>query len=132
MKKFSITTLLLICIAIVMGSCAHTTMGGLVGADRDEHGCIGSAGYTWSYALHSCVRVWEAGTAFDAGPDRIFVIFSPDSAMAEIFAKKEKSIICRRVKDTNTWQPKKGKESVSIQNGVIRVKVDDFTYTKEQ
>lgn len=32
---------------------------GLVGNDRDKHGCIGSAGYTWSETLHECVRPWE-------------------------------------------------------------------------
>ena len=31
----------------------------LVGGDRDEHGCIGSAGYTWCEAKQNCLRVWE-------------------------------------------------------------------------
>ena len=31
----------------------------LVGSDRDEHGCIGSAGYQWCAALSKCVRPWE-------------------------------------------------------------------------
>ena len=30
-----------------------------VGADRDEHGCITSAGYLWCAKLHECVRPWE-------------------------------------------------------------------------
>ena len=30
-----------------------------VGADRDEHGCITSAGYRWCATLHECVRPWE-------------------------------------------------------------------------
>jgi putative lipoprotein len=29
------------------------------GADRDEHGCIGSAGYTWCAKEGRCVRPWE-------------------------------------------------------------------------
>jgi putative lipoprotein len=29
------------------------------GADRDEHGCIGSAGYTWCAKEGKCVRPWE-------------------------------------------------------------------------
>lgn len=33
----------------------------LVGADRDAHGCIGSAGYAWSEARAACVRPWEDG-----------------------------------------------------------------------
>jgi len=31
----------------------------LIGGDRDEHGCIGSAGYTWNESLQKCVRVFE-------------------------------------------------------------------------
>jgi len=34
--------------------------GGMrVGGDRDEHGCIGSAGYSWCVALDKCIRPWE-------------------------------------------------------------------------
>jgi putative lipoprotein len=29
------------------------------GADRDEHGCIGSAGYSWCEVEGKCVRPWE-------------------------------------------------------------------------
>ena len=30
----------------------------MVGGDRDKHGCIGSAGYTWCAGLNRCVRPW--------------------------------------------------------------------------
>lgn len=31
----------------------------MVGNDRDEHGCIGSAGYTWCEEKQKCLRSWE-------------------------------------------------------------------------
>ena len=31
----------------------------LVGGDRDEHGCIGSAGYSWCETKAKCLRSWE-------------------------------------------------------------------------
>jgi len=31
----------------------------LVGSDRDEHGCIGSAGYSWCEAKLKCIRIFE-------------------------------------------------------------------------
>ncbi len=31
----------------------------MVGNDRDEHGCIGSAGYIWCEPLQKCIRPWE-------------------------------------------------------------------------
>ena len=30
-----------------------------VGADRDAHGCIPSAGYRWCAKANECVRPWE-------------------------------------------------------------------------
>lgn len=31
----------------------------IVGGDKDEYGCIGSAGYTWCEDLQKCIRPWE-------------------------------------------------------------------------
>lgn len=31
----------------------------IVGNDRDAHGCIGSAGYSWCELKQKCLRVWE-------------------------------------------------------------------------
>ena len=31
---------------------------GLVGSDRDKHGCIGSAGYSWCAETKQCERPW--------------------------------------------------------------------------
>ncbi|MDD4902153.1 MAG: hypothetical protein PHE24_03375 [Patescibacteria group bacterium] len=31
----------------------------LLGGDRDEHGCIGSAGYSWCEVKQKCLRPWE-------------------------------------------------------------------------
>lgn len=38
-----------------IGGCGEN----MVGNDRDEHGCIGSAGYTWCQAKNKCLRTWE-------------------------------------------------------------------------
>jgi hypothetical protein len=34
-----------------------------LGGDRDAHGCIGSAGYTWCEVKQKCLRVWEESCA---------------------------------------------------------------------
>lgn len=60
----------------------------LVGGDQDNHGCLGSAGYTWSRAMKDCVRVFEVGVRADAvgrNFGAVFIVFSPDSAKAELF-----------------------------------------------
>ena len=102
----------------------------LVGGDRDDHGCIPSAGYTWSEALHQCVQIWEVGERFDAGQKNIYLVFDGDSTYAEIFTDK-KNVLCKRDKtQRNKWKASKGSEYVHINNGVTSVHVNNFTYTK--
>ncbi|MDD4989987.1 MAG: DUF5667 domain-containing protein [Candidatus Pacebacteria bacterium] len=36
-----------------------TTTQNIVGGDKDEHGCIGSAGYSWCEIKQKCLRTWE-------------------------------------------------------------------------
>ena len=36
-------------------------LGQIVGGDKDIHGCIGSAGYSWCEVKQKCLRVWEEG-----------------------------------------------------------------------
>lgn len=33
-----------------------------IGGQRDEHGCLGPAGYSWNETLGACVREWELDT----------------------------------------------------------------------
>lgn len=59
-----------------------------LGADRDEHGCIGSAGYVWSEVQKDCIRLFEKGIrtdAVDGSNDSAFIVFSPDSTKVELF-----------------------------------------------
>ncbi len=57
------------------------------GSDRDEHGCIGSAGYQWSEVQQDCIRVFEKGIRLKAvgGDQSAFIVFSPDSSKVELF-----------------------------------------------
>ncbi len=31
----------------------------IIGGDKDEHGCLGPAGYSWCAKKNKCLRVWE-------------------------------------------------------------------------
>lgn len=59
----------------------------MVGNDKDEHGCIASAGYTWSEVQQNCIRLFESGTRLEAtdGKSSAYLVFSPDSLKAELF-----------------------------------------------
>eukprot|EP00746_Dinoflagellata_sp_MGD_P137080 gnl/MRDRNA2_/MRDRNA2_70913_c0_seq1.p1 gnl/MRDRNA2_/MRDRNA2_70913_c0~~gnl/MRDRNA2_/MRDRNA2_70913_c0_seq1.p1 ORF type:complete len:108 (+),score=36.10 gnl/MRDRNA2_/MRDRNA2_70913_c0_seq1:107-430(+) len=39
--------------------CAVANQAEAAGGDRDDHGCIGSAGYVWCESSQKCLRVWE-------------------------------------------------------------------------
>lgn len=52
-------------LATIMGASAQLSITPIVGGDRDSHGCIGSAGYTWSTSTNNCVRSWEKIEAYD-------------------------------------------------------------------
>ena len=60
----------------------------IVGGDRDEHGCIGSAGYVWCEVQKDCIRLFEKGIRTEAVDDSdtsAFIVFSPDSTQLELF-----------------------------------------------
>jgi hypothetical protein len=44
--------------------------GNSVGSDKDSHGCIGSAGYTWCEAKQKCIRIWEEN-CYDPSQDQL-------------------------------------------------------------
>jgi putative hemolysin len=57
MKNHIIIVGLILGVIFLIG-CAKQP-GQIVGNDRDEHGCIGSAGYTWDADVGACIRSWE-------------------------------------------------------------------------
>jgi len=57
-----IITVLVIAVLVAVGFIVYrysTAPVNLVGSDRDQHGCIGSAGYSWCEAKQKCLRAWE-------------------------------------------------------------------------
>jgi hypothetical protein len=53
MKKFAI----IILIIVMFFAC--TPKRKPIGGDKDKHGCLGPAGYTWCEAKKKCIRPWE-------------------------------------------------------------------------
>jgi hypothetical protein len=73
----------------------------MTGNDRDEHGCIGSAGYQWSVVKKECIRLFEKGIRLEPQATHLnkalsaFAVFKSDTeeAQAEIFIPNEKKSI---------------------------------------
>jgi hypothetical protein len=71
-----------------------------VGADKDEQGCRGSAGYVWSAVKDSCIRPFESGTEFTSygsnsdSTQAAYIVLSNDKRKAEVFfALTDKPIV---------------------------------------
>lgn len=46
----------------------------VIGGDKDEHGCLVAAGYSWCEHKEKCLRIWEEGceiTVFSPSADQI-------------------------------------------------------------
>ncbi|HFK2927287.1 TPA: hypothetical protein ACGY8I_002418 [Aeromonas hydrophila] len=102
-------TLTLMAASLLLAACS-TPEQHLVGADRDSHGCIGSAGYQWSALTKQCVRLFEQGIRLnptDAGQtSSAFVLFNADQSQAELtLPSGEQPLLTRQGAEGNwSWQ----------------------------
>jgi len=75
MKKINII-IIIVCLILIAGAVyfsltkkdnpeANNNNNQIVGGDKDEHGCIGSAGYGWCEATQKCFRAFEEFCASD-------------------------------------------------------------------
>ncbi|MBP5403759.1 MAG: hypothetical protein J6Y17_01555 [Elusimicrobiaceae bacterium] len=83
-----------------------------VGADRDAHSCIASAGYTYSAVRGECIRLWEAGTALfpviqvEEPVLAAYVVQSENGREAEVFLPGfEQGLLMNQAEDADvpTW-----------------------------
>ena len=82
----------------------------MVGVDKDENGCLASAGYTWSKLNKECVRAFTGiqlnPTENGASEDKTlsaYVLFDESGDKAEVFLPEEKSIILTRKSEGDSW-----------------------------
>ena len=84
---------------------ANTLETKIVGSDRDVHGCIASAGYTWSALKDSCVRPFEQIQLNiinnqDSYETAAFLLLDEKKHAAEVFLKESpESIILKHTKE---------------------------------
>lgn len=80
----------------------------MVGNDRDEHGCIASAGYVWSVVKNDCVRLFEAdiklGSSLESEHQNVFValLFDDQKSKVEVFLANGKAILLSK-KSEGIW-----------------------------
>ncbi|PZR22978.1 MAG: hypothetical protein DI539_04145 [Flavobacterium psychrophilum] len=80
----------------------------VLGTDKDEHGCVHSAGYRWSKLKEECIRVFEEGYRLNLIDElkgesmnkSAFVVFEEDGDRAELFLPdNDEAIMLERAKE---------------------------------
>lgn len=69
-----------------------------VGGEKDEHGCLTSAGETWSQLKQGCVQIFNVGQRLNPIVQKdgeavisAFILFNTDKTEAELFLPNAKS-----------------------------------------
>lgn len=96
--------------SVIMLSSCSTSIQTQVGNDKDKHGCIASAGYTWSEVRKDCIRTFETGIRLNNVTDAnattsAFIVFSSDSSKAELFLPSPVNNPILK-KSANSWKEK--------------------------
>jgi len=146
MKTGKIYFMLLIGVGMVLAGCGNSqnkkNESPAVGSDKDEHGCIASAGYIWSEVLKDCIRLWEKGVRMESVADKentAYIVFAPDSLQVELFFSGDQSneILDRRSlpggdyawnvedDDTKNVRQENGKWTISQRGNLIYQQADE-------
>lgn len=68
-----------------------------IGGDKDKHGCLIAAGYTWSTLQQDCIRIWEGSIPLEiinnaqSYQTAAYVFIDSVEQKAEVFVPDEKS-----------------------------------------
>ena len=109
----------------------ETSSTPMPGSDRDEHGCIGSAGYTWSVLRKECIRIFEAGIRLnptDAVADKrtsAFVVFDKYEGKAEVYIPGQPGSVILEYGKKNSeiwinedWHLEKGEKGLFLKKDI--------------
>lgn len=120
----------ILCSAMFLGAWVFAQKTPVLGGDKDAHGCIGSAGYTYSQIRKDCVRTFEEKIKLkevaSKGDYIAAVIFSKDMKKAEVFVKDAEggSVILNRAGKAKAWK-KDGYALVPFKKSGYQLKKDN-------
>ena len=83
----------------------------LVGGDTDEHGCLPSAGQTWSELRQTCLQIFEAGVRLNPVDVKenesvisAFVLFNEDKSKVEVFTPNNGQAILEKSAQGDSYE----------------------------
>ena len=95
-----------------------------IGGNKDKHGCLSSAGYTWSELKNDCVRPFEEGLALyilntsTTYQTAAYVLIDSVANKAEIFVPNENNSIILEKESTDIYS-----------NGKFNLAKENFCWT---
>lgn len=103
-----------------------------VGNDKDEHGCIASAGYIWSEVNQSCIRLFEEAqvlSSVEENDDNVAsLVFNDEKSKLEVFLPDaESTVILSKFEDGKYGSEEivyDESDSSLMINGVVKYKLD--------
>ncbi|WP_288438157.1 hypothetical protein [uncultured Chryseobacterium sp.] len=98
--------------AMLLSACIFAQKSPVLGGDRDVHGCLGSAGYTYSQLKNNCIKTFSQKIKLkEVSTDKSYtsttaVIFNKSMTKAEVFIPDgaAKSIILDRQGKEKLWK----------------------------
>lgn len=120
-------------VALALGSCQSSKVTSSnqstdslarIGGDKDKHGCLSAAGYTWSQLRGECIRPFEDGIALhtlntsSTYQTAAYILIDSVKKEAEIFVPEENSSILLSQK-----------ESTNYSNGKFHLTLDSNCWT---
>lgn len=109
----------------------------IVGGDKDAHGCIGSAGYSYSETLQKCIRPWELYSidreSITTGNARLDTILKRKWDIITSSFQKDAELLIREISREFDYSGSSNYElqihPVLIQTGsIISVAMETYTY----
>lgn len=96
-----------------------------IGGDKDDHGCLVSAGETWSELKQKCLRLFEDGIRLDPVSNEgsavisAFVVENEDQSKVELFLPEEEQSFILTKKGTHQYEDKR--HTFDTQEGVLYI-----------
>lgn len=82
-----------------------------VGGEKDEHGCITSAGETWSQLKQNCIQIFTVGQRLNPIETKdgeavisAFVLFNDDKSEVELFLPSTESTSILKTKNKEVYE----------------------------
>lgn len=82
-----------------------------VGGEKDKHGCLTSAGETWSQLEQDCVQIFKVGKRLNPVKTKegeavisAFVLFNGDKSEVELFLPNTESNLILKAVDKETYE----------------------------